>query len=176
MSSYEIRLFGDPVLRQATAEVAEIDGRIARLANDMVETMYAAPGAGLAANQVGVDKRLFVYDDGSGEGARTIVNPVITESRGEWDFEEGCLSVPGLHWTITRPKEVHLTGYDLDGNELSIEADEYLARIFQHELDHLNGVLLLERLDKETRRDAMKTLRTRGLVGARPTGGDGPGL
>ena len=118
MSTYEIRLFGDPVLRQRAAEVTEIDGRLARLATDMVETMYAAPGAGLAATQVGVDKRLFVYDDGEGDGPRTIVNPVITESRGEWAFEEGCLSVPGLHWTIVRPKEVHLTGYDIEGNEL----------------------------------------------------------
>jgi peptide deformylase len=173
MSTYEIRLFGDPVLRQKAAEVTEIDGRLARLAGDMVETMYAAPGAGLAATQVGVDKRLFVYDDGEGDGPRTIVNPVITESRGEWAFEEGCLSVPGLHWTILRPKEVHLRGYDLEGNELSIEADEYLARIFQHELDHLDGILLLERLDKETRKEAMRTLRTRGLVGV-PVGAPGP--
>ncbi len=175
MSTYEIRLFGDPVLRQRAAEVTEIDGRLARLATDMVETMYAAPGAGLAATQVGVDKRLFVYDDGEGDGPRTIVNPVITESRGEWAFEEGCLSVPGLHWTIVRPKEVHLTGYDIEGNELSIEADEYLARIFQHELDHLDGILLLERLDKQTRKDAMRTLRNRGLVRGVPAG-EGSGL
>ncbi len=175
MATYEIRLFGDPMLRQRAHEVTEIDGRLAHLASDMVETMHAAPGAGLAATQVGVDKRLFVYDDGEGGGPRAIVNPVIAESRGEWTFEEGCLSVPGLHWTIVRPKEVHLVGYDIDGNELSIEADEYLARIFQHELDHLDGILLLERLDKQTRKEAMRTLRSRGLA-SRGAPGESTGL
>src|SRR5688572_18051322 len=163
MSSYQIRLFGDPVLKQRAAEVTEIDGKIAKLAEDMVQTMYEAPGAGLAATQVGVEKRLFVYD--AGEGARTIVNPAITESRGEWVFEEGCLSVPGLAWEIVRPKEVHLTGYDLDGNEVSIEADEFEARVFLHELDHLDGVLLLERLTDEQRKEAKRTLRDMNLRG-----------
>ena len=105
------------------------------------------------------------------------MNPTICEARGEWEFEEGCLSVPGLHWNIVRPKEVHLTGYDLDGNEVSIDADEYLARVFQHEMDHLDGVLLLERLQPDERKAAMKILRSRvlGEVGplaeAAPTGG-----
>ena len=174
MATYPIRTFGDPVLRQRASEVEEIDGRLARLVDDMVETMYEAPGVGLAAPQVGVERRLFVYDVGEGDGPQTIVNPTITESRGEWAFEEGCLSVPGLHWVIVRPKEIHLTGYDLDGNELSIEADEYLARVLQHELDHLDGVLLFERLDEETRKQAMRTLRARALAtadaGTRPGG------
>src|SRR5207237_1410712 len=87
----------------------------------MITTMHAAPGVGLAAPQVGVQKRLFVYD--IGDGADVLVNPVIDESRGEWTFEEGCLSVPELSWPIVRPKEVHLTGFDLDGNEVSVEAD-----------------------------------------------------
>lgn len=143
----------------------DVDGRLVRLVEDMIDTMYEAPGVGLAAPQVGVERRLFVYDVGDGEGAKAIVNPVISESSGEWEFEEGCLSVPGLHWTIVRPKEIHLTGYDLDGNEVSIEADEYLARVLQHELDHLDGVLLLERLDVETRKQAMRTLRSRALEG-----------
>ncbi len=164
MSTYAIRIFGDPILRQRATEVANIDGRLVSLADDMIETMYEAPGVGLAATQIGIDKRLFVYD--VGDGPQVIVNPEITESRGEWDFEEGCLSVPGLHWNIVRPKEVHLRGVDLDGNEVSMDADEYLARVFQHELDHLNGVLLLERLDADTHRQAMKTLRSRVLSGA----------
>ncbi|MGH9296421.1 MAG: peptide deformylase [Acidimicrobiales bacterium] len=181
MSSYPIRTFGDPVLRQRAAEVDNVDGRLVRLVEDMIETMYEAPGAGLAAPQIGVERRLFVYDVGDGTGAKTIVNPVISESRGEWEFEEGCLSVPGLHWDIVRPKEVHLSGFDLDGNEVSIDADEYLARVFQHELDHLDGVLLLERLDKETRKQAMAILRSRAMSGAVPGGGEGrephsPGL
>ncbi len=168
VSVYSIRLFGDPVLRQRAREVEELDGGLARLAEDMIVTMYDAPGVGLAATQVGVDKRLFVYD--IGEGPKSVVNPTISEARGEWEFEEGCLSVPGLHWNIVRPKEVHLTGYDLDGNELSIDADEYLARVFQHELDHLDGVLLLQRLEPEQRKQAMKTLRSRVLDRTGPVG------
>ena len=163
MSSYAIRIFGDPVLKQRAAEVTDIDGKLARLVDDMVETMYAAPGLGLAAPQVGVQKRLFVYDLGDGSGPKAIVNPTVSEHRGEWEYEEGCLSVPGLYFPIVRPKEVHLTGYDLDGNEVSIEADELLARLFQHELDHLDGVLLLEHLDKDQRKQAMRALRDRNL-------------
>ncbi len=163
MSGYTIRLFGDPVLKQRAAEVANVDGSLVRLVEDMVETMYEAPGVGLAAPQVGVQKRLFVYDLNDGHGARTLINPTISESRGEWEFEEGCLSVPGLYFPIIRPKEVHLTGYDLDGNEVSIEADEFEARVFQHELDHLDGRLLLELLDADQRKSAMKALRNRDL-------------
>ena len=136
MAPYSIRVVGDPVLRQRAAEVTTIDGRLAKLAEDMIVTMYDAPGVGLAAPQVGVEKRLFVYD--VGEGPRTLINPAITESTGEWAYEEGCLSVPGLSWQIIRPKQVLLSGLDLDGNEVSIEADELLARCFQHEIDHLD--------------------------------------
>jgi peptide deformylase len=163
MSGYTIRVFGDPVLKQRAAEVTNVDGALVRLVDDMVETMYAAPGVGLAAPQVGVQKRLFVYDLHDGLGARTLINPVISESRGEWEYEEGCLSVPGLYFPIVRPKEVHLTGYDLGGNEISIEADEFEARVFQHELDHLDGKLLLELLDTDQRKAAMKALRNRDL-------------
>jgi peptide deformylase len=163
MSAYTIRLFGDPVLKQRAAEVSNVDGSLVRLVEDMVETMYEAPGVGLAAPQVGVQKRLFVYDLNDGQGAKTIINPTISDARGEWEFEEGCLSVPGLFFPIVRPKEVHLTGFDLQGNEVSIEADEYEARVFQHELDHLDGKLLLEHLDADQRKAAMKALRNREL-------------
>jgi len=165
MSPYEIRVFGDPVLKQRATDVENVDGTLVRLAEDMAQTMYDAPGIGLAAPQVGVQKRLFVYDLLDGEGARTVINPVIAETDGEWTFEEGCLSVPGLAWEIVRPKTVLLTGYDLDGNELAIEADEIAARCFQHELDHLDGVLLLERLDNDTRKQAMRTIRNLMLDG-----------
>jgi peptide deformylase len=164
MAAYSIRLFGDPVLKQRAAEVTNVDGALVRLVDDMVQTMYDAPGVGLAAPQVGVQKRLFVYDLHDGQGARTLINPTISETRGEWEYEEGCLSVPGLYFTIVRPKEVHLTGYDLDGNEVSIEADEFEARVFQHELDHLDGRLLLEHLDANQRKAAMKALRNRDLA------------
>jgi peptide deformylase len=161
VAPYTIRLFGDPVLKQRASEVADLDATLARVAEDMIATMYAAPGVGLAAPQVGVQKRLFVYD--IGEGPQVVVNPVVSESRGEWTYEEGCLSVPELSWPITRPKEVHLTGYDLDGREISIEGDELLGRVFQHELDHLDGVLLLDRLEPEQRREARRILRQRAL-------------
>ena len=157
MSGYDIRIIGDPVLRQRAREITEIDGSLARLVDDMLETMYEAPGIGLAAPQVGVQKRLFVWD--IGEGPEAIVNPEIVESDGEWVFEEGCLSVPGLSWEIVRPKVVHIVGRDLDGNELSFEADELEARLFQHEMDHLDGTLLIERLDADTRKQALKTIR-----------------
>ena len=159
MAVFPIRVFGDPVLRQRAAEIEEIDAKIVRLSEEMIETMYAAPGVGLAAPQVGIERRIFVYD--VGEGPMTVINPEIVESRGEWEYEEGCLSVPDLHWLIVRPKEVHLVGHDLQGNEISIEGDELLGRVFQHELDHLDGILLLERLEKDQRKQAMRVLRAR---------------
>jgi peptide deformylase len=159
---YDIRLIGDPVLRQRASEITDVDGKLARLAEDMVATMYEAPGLGLAGPQVGVGKRIFVYD--IGEGPATIINPEIRESRGEWGYDEGCLSIPGLSFELVRPKEVHLVGYDLDGNEVSIEADELLARCFQHELDHLDGVLFIERLEPADRKAAMKIIREQKLT------------
>jgi peptide deformylase len=154
-------MYGDPVLNQVTTDIENIDGKIAALAQTMIETMNEAPGVGLAANQVGVQKRLFVYD--KGDGPFVVVNPRILETDGEWTYEEGCLSVPGLSWEITRANEVHLVGFDLDGNELDIQTDEYEGRIFQHEMDHLDGVLLIERLDADQRREAKQILRQRNL-------------
>lgn len=165
MSTLPIRIYGDPVLGAVTTEVEDIDAKIAALAFSMIETMNEAPGVGLAANQIGVQKRLFVYD--KGEGPHVVVNPVIVETSGEWAYEEGCLSVPGLSWEIVRPNSVHLRGYDLDGNELDVETDEYEGRIFQHEVDHLDGVLLIERLSDEQKKEAKKVLRKRRLTFAR---------
>ncbi|HEX2700572.1 MAG TPA: peptide deformylase [Acidimicrobiales bacterium] len=161
MGTHTIRVHGDPVLRQPTQMVTEIDGVLARLVEDMIETMHAAPGVGLAANQVGVQKRLFVWD--VGQGPSVAINPVVSGHAGEWTYDEGCLSVPGLFWPIVRPKHVHLDALDLDGNEVSIDADEILARVFLHETDHLDGVLLLERLDPQQRKEAKRALRERAL-------------
>jgi peptide deformylase len=108
-----------------------------------------------------VQKRLFVYD--VGEGPQTVVNPVIDEADGEWYYEEGCLSIPDLRLGIVRPGRVLLRGMDLDGNQLSIEADEFLGRVFQHEVDHLDGVLMVERLDDDLRKQALRVLRDRAL-------------
>jgi peptide deformylase len=157
MVPYDIRVIGDPVLRQRASEVTEIDGNLVTLVDDMFEVMYDAPGLGLAAPQIGVSRRIFVFD--SDERAGVLINPEIVESDGEWEFVEGCLSVPGLHWPIVRPRRVLLRGVDLDGNTIEFEADDLEARIFQHELDHLDGVLLIERLDDDQRREAKRALR-----------------
>lgn len=160
MASYQIRYFGDPVLTQRSSEVTDIDGKLVQLVDDMLVTMHEASGLGLAAPQVGIQKRLFVYQLGDQDPV-TVINPTVAETRDEWEYEEGCLSIPGLFFPIVRPKEIHLTGYDLDGNEISIEADELESRCLQHEIDHLDGTLLLSRLDKEHKREAMRELRRR---------------
>ncbi|MGH9022975.1 MAG: peptide deformylase [Acidimicrobiia bacterium] len=161
MARYPIRVFGDPVLRTPASDVVEIDAALHRLADDMLETMYAAPGVGLAAPQVGIQQRFFVYDIGDGPGA--VVNPRIVATSGEWKYDEGCLSVPGLYFEIVRPGLVTLEGTGLDGQRLLIEADGLLARLFLHETDHLDGHLLLDRLDKRTRKQAMRIIREDGL-------------
>jgi peptide deformylase len=144
MAAYRIRTFGDPVLKRRAEEVTDIDGRIAQLAEEMHATLKEAHGLGLAAPQVGVGRRLFVY-----------------EKDGEWEYEEGCLSVPGLYFPITRAKHVFIKGYDLDGREVSVEADDMEAKLYQHELDHLDGRLLLDLLDADQRKQAMRELRRR---------------
>ena len=156
-----IRVYGDPVLRQPAAEVKEVDAALAQLVGDMIETMYEAPGVGLAAPQVGVSKRLFVYDIGDGPGV--VLNPSLTNHESEWTYDEGCLSVPGLYWPIPRAKQVHLDGTDLEGKPVSIDADDLLARVFQHEVDHLDGTLLLAHLDDAQRKEAKRALRNRVL-------------
>jgi peptide deformylase len=164
MATYTIRKIGDPVLNRRTEEITDIDGHIAKLAEDMLETMYDEPGVGLAANQVGISKRLFVYD--VGYGPITVVNPKIIETDGEWEYEEGCLSIPGLSFELVRPNAVHLIGYDLEGKEISIEADELEGRALQHEMDHLEGMLFIERLDDDQRKAAKKALREMNLAAA----------
>ena len=159
MQPYSIRIVGDPVLRQKANEVTDIDGRLAAIVEGMTGALYEANGLAVAAPQVGVLKRVFVYDMHEGEGPQVLINPTIGGSSGEWVYEEGCLSVPGLAWEIVRPKVVHVTGVDLDGNEVSFEADELFGRMFQHEIDHLDGVLLLDRLDEDQRKDAKRAVR-----------------
>ena len=159
MATHTIRLFGDPVLKRPTAPVTDIDGALVKLVDAMFETMYDANGAGLAANQVGVQKRFFVYDVNDDSGPHVVFNPEIIETSGEWLYEEGCLSLPGLAFEVVRPKLVTITGVDLDGNQVEIIGDELLGRVFLHETDHLDGVLMLERLETEDRKQAMRQLR-----------------
>jgi peptide deformylase len=159
MATHTIRLFGDPVLKRPTAPVTDIDGALVKLVDAMFETMYDANGAGLAANQVGVQKRFFVYDVNDDSGPHVVFNPEIVESSGEWLYEEGCLSLPGLAFEVVRPKLVTIKGVDLDGNEIEIIGDELLGRVFLHETDHLDGVLMLERLQDDDRKQALRQLR-----------------
>ena len=151
MAPHLIRIIGDPVLTQRATEVTNVDGAFAKLVQDMFGTMYEAPGVGLAAPQIGVQKRFFVFDYDDEPGV--IINPVIVETRGEAEFSEGCLSIPGLHFDIVRPAEIHVKGYDLDGNELDLELDDFASRVFQHEIDHLNGKVFVQHLSylKQTR-------------------------
>lgn len=161
VATFPIRTYGDPILRQLTTDVENIDDSVVRLVEDMIQTMHEAPGVGLAATQVGIQKRIFVYD--VGDGPNVVLNGRITESSGEWTYEEGCLSVPGLFWPITRPSHVVLEGIDLQGNEIKTEGSELLGRVFQHEIDHLDGVLLIERLSPDQYKEAMKSLRSQAL-------------
>jgi peptide deformylase len=168
MATHQIRVFGDPVLKRPAAPVTDIDGALAKLVDAMYDTMYEAPGVGLAAPQVGVQRRFFVYD--VGEGPHVLLNPTIVAATGEWEYEEGCLSLPGLAFEVVRPKVVTVTGQDLDGNDVTIEGDELLGRVFLHEIDHLDGVLMLDRLEPAQRKQALRELREQGM-GVRTPGG-----
>jgi peptide deformylase len=162
LSLLPIRTFPDPVLREHAEEVAAITETHRRLAQDMLETMREAPGVGLAATQVGVLERIFVWevDDASG----VVVNPrIVARSDDEVEAEEGCLSLPGLAYDVVRPARVRVEGLDLNGGALSFEADDLLARVFQHEIDHLDGVLFIDRLAADLKRDALSRLREQAL-------------
>ncbi len=165
VAPYSLRYLGDPVLQQRTTDIADIDDRLIQLAEDMFDVMYDAPGIGLAAPQIGVQKRLFVYEHDDEPGV--LINPDVVESDGAWVYSEGCLSIPGIYFEIERPKTIMITGVDLDGNEVSYEADELQARLFQHELDHLNGTLMVEHLTDEQRKSAKKHLLELRLNGPR---------
>ncbi|MEO5974094.1 MAG: peptide deformylase [Ilumatobacteraceae bacterium] len=153
----EIRKYGDPVLRSAAATIANIDSKLVALSETMFTVMYAAPGLGLAGPQIGVQKQIFVYD--VDENPQVLLNPTIVESSGEWVYDEGCLSIPGLYVEMLRPKQILVRGISLDGNTVEIEADELLARLFQHEIDHLNGVLMFDRMTPDQRKLAMAEYR-----------------
>lgn len=158
MAVREIRLFGDPVLVSRADEVTEFDATLGRLVDDMLETMDSAEGVGLAANQVGVLQRVFVYDCEGERGA--LVNPVWEPVGEETELDsEGCLSIPGVSADTERFLKVRATGKDREGRDVSIEAEGLLARCIQHETDHLDGVLFLKRLEPETRKAAMRELR-----------------
>jgi peptide deformylase len=169
VSLLEIRTFGDPVLRSPGLEVVEFDDRLRTLAADMHETMHAAPGVGLAAPQIGVPRRLFTFD--SGEESGSYANPqIVSRSEETQEGEEGCLSIPGVYFPVVRAMRVTVKAQDLYGEQVTHEAEGFLARIFQHEIDHLDGVLFVDRLDPEKRREALRLIREAelGLTTTRP--------
>jgi peptide deformylase len=156
--AYQIRTYGDPVLKSKASEVSDINGKIARLVDDMFDTLYESDsGIALAAPQIGVQKQIFVWDVDDQHMA--IINPQIVESSGEWVYDEGCLSIPGLYVEMLRPNHVLVRGYTVDGDEVEIEASELMGRLFQHEIDHLQGVLMFDRMSPEQRKEAMTEYR-----------------
>jgi peptide deformylase len=164
MSVLTIRTFGDPVLREPARPVESFDEALRRLAEDMINTMHEAPGVGLAAPQVGRALRLIVFDIGEeDQGARALANPTLRDEWGEEVAEEGCLSIPGLYFPVRRAAKVWAEGFDLDGQAVTIQGEELLARVLQHEVDHLNGVLFIDRLEAEHRSEAMAAIRDQAL-------------
>jgi peptide deformylase len=153
-----IRTFGDPVLRQRSREVERVTDLHRKLIHDMFDTMREAPGVGLAAPQVGVLERIFVWEFEDEYGA--FVNPVITSrGRKQEEGEEGCLSLPGVVGMVDRASEVVVEGLDEYGNSQRVEATDWVARIFQHEIDHLDGVLFVDHLPDQVRKEALAILR-----------------
>ncbi|HEX3128527.1 MAG TPA: peptide deformylase [Thermoanaerobaculia bacterium] len=164
MAVLPIRIYPDPVLRAKCREVRDFDAGLRKLAADMVETMHAAPGVGLAAPQIGVDLRIAVIDLSVGEDPKqvhVIVNPEVVHREGSEVAEEGCLSLPGISDKVDRPTLIRVNAVDLDNRPIGIEAEGWLARAFCHEIDHLSGVLFtdyLRGLRKERARRALKRL------------------
>lgn len=162
MSLRELRIYGDPVLGSRAEEISRFDAGLRALASDMLETMDKAGGVGLAANQVGILKRIFVYDcSHTQSGLRgAIVNPVWTPvGEQQQTGPEGCLSIPGISAETTRFNQVFVSGQDIEGRPVSMVASGLMARCIQHETDHLDGVLFLQRLEAPVRKEAMRAIR-----------------
>jgi peptide deformylase len=160
----QIRQYGDPALRLAAHEVEDFDDDLRRLVERMTILMHEAQGVGLAATQVGVLRRLFVFEPGE-DGPRAVVNPVVVERNDETATDdEGCLSLQGVRVPVVRSVELTIEGKDENGEDVRYELDAYDARVVQHELDHLDGVLIIDRTDDEHRKEALATLRPRAVL------------
>jgi peptide deformylase len=157
MSIQEIRFFGDPVLTTRAAAVVDFDKELRNLVADLTETMLDAPGAGLAAPQIGVGLRVFVWD--IDEALGHLINPVLTLSQEMQEGEEGCLSFPELRYETPRAMRAVAQGFNMYGEPITVEGTEFLARALQHETDHLDGILFIDKLSKEDRKLAMKEIR-----------------
>ena len=168
MAVQPIRLFGDPVLRTAADPVVDFDKELRTLVADLFETMLDAPGTGLAAPQIGVGLRAFTYHVDDEEHGH-LINPELSfPDDEEQDGPEGCLSIPGLSWDCRRHRHVVARGRDMHGEPVTLLGSDLLARCVQHETDHLDGVLFVDRLDAETRRQAMAEIRAAEWFGAPP--------
>ena len=169
MTLRKILIFPDPVLRKIAEPVDRIDESLKRLIGDMIETMHAAPGVGLAAPQVGVSQRVIVADPSAGENpdlALELMNPEIISSKGSVQHEEGCLSLPEVEVKVQRAEQIVVKAQRLDGRMQTIEAEGYLSYILQHEIDHLNGVLIIDSLGPVKRDLVKRKLRKRQRVEA----------
>ena len=157
---YEIRKYGDPILREVAQKVEKIDDEILEILDNMTETMYSTKGVGLAAPQVGISKRIFVCDQGDGV-VRKIINPVITPLTDKLiDCEEGCLSVPGIYKKVQRPEKIRITYMNEKGEDVEEEVEGFLAIIMQHEYDHLEAVLFVDRISPIAKRMISKKLQS----------------
>jgi peptide deformylase len=163
MAILPVRKYGDPVLRRRAAPVREVTPEILTAIADMTETMYAEVGIGLAAPQVGLSIRLMVVDQEGGHGARALINPEIVAHEGRVVAEEGCLSIPGIFAPVARAERIRLTARDADGQVVDIQASGLLARVLQHEVDHLDGMLFIDRLDPALRDRIKRTIRKQGF-------------
>ncbi len=160
----EIRVIGDPVLRERAHEVTEFDRSLRKFAKRMIRTMHDAPGVGLAAPQVGVLQRLLVYD--VDDDPQVLVNPVLDEYSDETEeSEEGCLSVPGVTMPVERAVSVRVRGFDASGEPVDFRADGFEARVIQHENDHLDGVLIVDRTSRSARAAALRAMRENEAAG-----------
>ena len=165
----QIRQYPDPVLRMKAREVEDFDDDLRRLVERMIGLMQDANGVGLAGNQVGTLQRLFVFQPTAEDEPRAVVNPVIVESSDEkLSDSEGCLSLQGVSIPVERPVSVTIEGKDENGADVRLELEEHAARVAQHELDHLDGILIIDRTTPEARREAMGLLRPLPLLGATP--------
>jgi peptide deformylase len=159
----EIVTFGHPSLKSRSSEITEFNEDLKILSERMIKIMYEAPGVGLAAPQIGINKNIFVFD--AGNGAQVAVNPKKIEVEGSSIFLEGCLSLPGYYWEIERPEFAKIFCQNLKGEDITYEGDELTGRVLQHEFDHLKGKLLLSSLTRKERKEAIKKIAVNGFPG-----------
>jgi len=163
MAVLKVRKYGDPALRKRAIPVGEVTPEVRKIIADMTETMYDEVGIGLAAPQVGIALRLIVISDEEGRGVQALLNPAIVDRSGEVTGEEGCLSIPGVFAPVTRAARVTVQARSVDGKPLTIEAHGLRSRVLQHEIDHLDGVLFIDRVDPMVRDRIKRKIKKEGL-------------